>query len=656
MSNAHIFEYLDYYVDLPQPPHYAVMLTGPWGIGKSFHVKQYVTSLQKRGKKVAYVSLYGVKSIDEIAVSILAALTPKLDTKLAKLGGQIVRSVLTKYAGGNGEAAIAWLPDAFCDLLIMDDLERAALPPVEVLGFVNTFIEHEDRKVVIVANEAELKDPESYRRVREKVIGMTFEFAEETDTALQHFIATINDAETKAFLTGHSDGIRRIFNQSKTQNLRLLDQSLRAWERMHKVIEPAMKKKQAGMLNAFDLFLALSLEMRSGRIGKDSLINRISKIVAGHATKGDKQAAEGTPLSKAQDRYGRLYLHDSILSDDVLLQVLCDGRIDAQAINASLAVHPQFVEPEEEPNWRKVWHGFLRDAVEFESAFNAMEQEFAERQFEEPGVVLHVLGLRLWCVEIGELAKTEQDVVSEGKAYIDDLRRAGKLPRCKPATDFYDAAYGLVYYNVNTPAFRELHAYFAKQCELAYQDGWPKLAEGLLDDMAGDAEAFYQRVCWSGAATRPDCAEDPILASVSAKRFVDRLIECTPEGQRAVLEALKERYGSGRLSNDLAAERIWLLDLKKELDARIPTLPRIRQYSLSKDRDRLLGYALDQSRSSVGAVAIVSKPDASAVSVSHSVDAVNSATAVAGELASADVDCHRPLAGEDPPCAHIPSQ
>lgn len=629
MSNAHIFEYLDYYVDLPQPPHYAVMLAGPWGIGKSFNIKQYVTLLRKRDKKVAYVSLYGVKSIDEIAVSILTALTPKLDSKLAKLGGQIARSVLTKYAGGNGEAALAWLPDTFCDLLILDDLERAVLAPVEVLGFVNSFIEHEDRKVVIVANEAELKDPESYRRVREKVIGMTFEFAEATDAALQNFIGAFDDAETKTFLTGHSDGIRRIFDQSKTQNLRLLDQSLRAWERMHKVIEPAMKKKQAGMLAAFDLFLALSLETRSGRIGKNNLTGRIDEIVAGQMKKGDKEDDEGTPLSRAQDRYQRLLLHDSILSDEVLVQVLCDGRIDAQAINASLAVHQLFVEPNEEPNWRKVWHGFLRDAAEFEPAFKAMEQEFAAGQFEEPGLVLHVFGLRLWGVELGELAKTEQDVVAEGKAYIDNLRRAGKLRRYKPA-GFHDAAYGLQYHNADTPAFRDLHSYFAEQCELAHQDGWPKLAEGLLDDITGDGEAFYRRVCWSGGQTRPDCADDPILARLSTQRFVDRLVECTPQAQRVVLQALNDRYGSGRLTNELAAECKWLLDLQTELDTRIPSLPRIRQYSLSNDSARLLNPALAQARSAVGAVAVVNNPTATAATASHSVGAAKSVTAAAG--------------------------
>jgi len=67
MSNKHIFDYLDYYVDVLNPPQYAVMLTGPWGIGKSYEIKQYAKTLAARGKKVSYVSLYGIKSTEDIS-------------------------------------------------------------------------------------------------------------------------------------------------------------------------------------------------------------------------------------------------------------------------------------------------------------------------------------------------------------------------------------------------------------------------------------------------------------------------------------------------------------------------------------------------------------------------------------------------------------
>jgi len=35
MSNKHIFDYLDYFIDLPSSPQYAVMLTGTVGHRKN---------------------------------------------------------------------------------------------------------------------------------------------------------------------------------------------------------------------------------------------------------------------------------------------------------------------------------------------------------------------------------------------------------------------------------------------------------------------------------------------------------------------------------------------------------------------------------------------------------------------------------------------
>ena len=223
MSNKHIFDYLDYYVDLPEPPHYAVMLTGPWGIGKSYGVKQYLKTLKERGKKFAYVSLYGVKSSDDIAIAILTALAPKQDSKLVRIGSQIGRTLWRMLPMKDTGASLAELiPEDWCDLIVLDDLERAILSPAEVLAFVNAFIEHEERRVVIIANEKELADRENYLRIREKVIGMTFAFVEQSAEVLTHFIEGTGDEATRALFKRASDVVLEVFAQSDNHNLRIL--------------------------------------------------------------------------------------------------------------------------------------------------------------------------------------------------------------------------------------------------------------------------------------------------------------------------------------------------------------------------------------------------------------------------------------------------
>ena len=130
------------------------------------------------------------------------------------------------------------------------------MSPVEVLGFANAFIEHEERRVVIVANENEVLNQADYRRIREKVIGMTFEFVEQSGDALAHFISRTQDETTRTFFNTVTDTILAIFAQSKTQNLRILDQSLRSWERVHQAIDPELRTQEKGLVAAFKLFLA----------------------------------------------------------------------------------------------------------------------------------------------------------------------------------------------------------------------------------------------------------------------------------------------------------------------------------------------------------------------------------------------------------------
>lgn len=590
MSNEHIFEYLDYYVGLDDPPQYAVMLTGPWGAGKSYSIKRYLEKLRNSEKTVAYVSLYGVKSTDDIALSMLSSLIPMRDNPVSRLGGQVAR-VLWKHLPDAATGLAAGLVPKFCDLLVLDDLERAAISPIEVFGFINDFIEHESRRVLIVANEAEIDDEPNYRRLREKVIGATFEFKQEIGTALPHFIASIGDEGAQEFLDASQESILQIHHQSGSSNLRILKQSLQSWARIHKVVDPALRENKRGLTEAFKLFLALSIEIRSGRLGRDDLMDRVNKYVVGHMQKREGEGKRGTPLSEADERYSFIRLHNSILSDAVLEQLLCDGRLNASLINESLAANELFRDSGQEPAWRKVWHGYLREAAEFEPAFEMMEKEFTERKFDDPDVILHVFGLRLWGVELGELRKSDAEIVAEGKAYIDDLRELGRLRRYR--TDIsHRGAHGLAFHHEKTVAFKKFEEYLVEQSEAAYQDRWAAIGDGLLADMSGDAEDFVGRVCWIGGTIKPDCADDAVLSKTLPSAFVDRLIACSPQGQRNVLLGLKKRYETRGLEQNLKAEKPWLMEVDRELRRRLAGLPRIRQYSLSHDFADYLGPLL----------------------------------------------------------------
>lgn len=51
-SNKHIEEFLDYYLNKELSPDYAVLITGCWGSGKTYFIRQFLEKQGAAGKDV----------------------------------------------------------------------------------------------------------------------------------------------------------------------------------------------------------------------------------------------------------------------------------------------------------------------------------------------------------------------------------------------------------------------------------------------------------------------------------------------------------------------------------------------------------------------------------------------------------------------------
>lgn len=81
-NNMHIENFLDYYTALTAP-HYAVLLTGKWGIGKTFFITKYMEKIfpkqedeSEKIPKIIKISLNGVQTKDEIDDMIIKEFHP----------------------------------------------------------------------------------------------------------------------------------------------------------------------------------------------------------------------------------------------------------------------------------------------------------------------------------------------------------------------------------------------------------------------------------------------------------------------------------------------------------------------------------------------------------------------------------------------------
>lgn len=586
--NKHIWDYLKYYVAFPHPPQYAVLLNGPWGIGKTFFLKRFLDTQFAERSDYVYVSLYGLSSIEEIDEALIAAIYPALSSTSAKIAGRVIKSAL-KYTGIEIDIKKNdFLSKSGAKLYVFDDLERCEMDVNRVLGYINEFVEHDECKVVILANEKEISNIDKYRQRREKLIGKTLEFESAFHEALDYFLSLL-DGTTRSFIQSKVDDISTIYRHSELNNLRILQQTLWDFERLFRALTEEHVRNETALTVLLRMFFALSFEVKSGRMGPDDLQSRMKQIIVGMMRSNEKDAP--TALQAAANRYPDTNLDDSILSDELLTDILVRGVINPNQIRASLDRSPYYVTPENEPPWRVLWHGIERSNDAFYRAFEEVERQFSERLFTVTGELLHVLGLRLWLSDIGLLKQGRARIVAEGKAYIDDLYHQKRF-EATPLESLYDlrfSAYGgLGIFETETPEYRELFSYMMDNREKAEIDSYPQKASELLDELQADPDLYFRRLCATGSSDSI-YSRIPILASIDPESFVDLVLEQSPDKQRVIMMAFKGRYECGGLERDLTSEAPWLRNVRETLLAKSASMCELGKHRI----DRFVHWYVD---------------------------------------------------------------
>lgn len=169
MRNNEIKSIIEDYLKKPTVD-YAVMIDGEWGAGKTYFLRHSLIEIMKnmdsaeKKRRYAYVSLYGLKSINEISREILFQYFGQKNRKRMETANNAIKtasSIITASLGGvnidlsKGKRELLKI-NVHNWIICFDDLERCCLPINEVLGYINHFVEHNNCKVIVIANEKEI--------------------------------------------------------------------------------------------------------------------------------------------------------------------------------------------------------------------------------------------------------------------------------------------------------------------------------------------------------------------------------------------------------------------------------------------------------------------------------------------------------------------
>ena len=319
---------------------YAIMLNGEWGSGKTYFwnhkIRNKIESMSLNGKRyrTIYMSLYGISNLEEISKKIFIETTQLMDKNLKK------------YMDANGQISIPEYAKTGLDManffgvtqngdkldyaeffstddkvLCFDDLERANVDVIDILGYINNFVEHDHIKTIIICNEKELStklkssnlemktfiatyllDKEGelvkktdkpmverirdqieyvfdkandYERIKEKLIGETFEYAPEFNYIINGILMRYEKyPDLIRFLRENTNLIISTFHKSGTRNLRILKHALNDFKKIFDMVNKAYPNTNHRVMQTMLIFtIAISFEIKAGKVTKDKFIN-----------------------------------------------------------------------------------------------------------------------------------------------------------------------------------------------------------------------------------------------------------------------------------------------------------------------------------------------------------------------------------------------
>jgi GTPase SAR1 family protein len=272
---------------------YALLVTGDWGSGKTYYFKEVLFNIIKEKPTISdasklykplLISLYGLKSISEIQTEIFLSLHSILQNKYAKTGINLLKVVakgMSQFQGfGNAfdksnQQIIDhndWID--FNNLVIcFDDIERKSesLKLEEFIGYVNTLVENENIKVILIANGEKLDD---FNNIKEKTIGITIEFQPNFDVSIESLIDRRFSGFTayQNFLMNNKEIFPDLFLKH-SKNLRTIAYALSHFQVIHSLLENNLQtnnnfraEKKEIIKSLFKFCLSISIEYREGKI------------------------------------------------------------------------------------------------------------------------------------------------------------------------------------------------------------------------------------------------------------------------------------------------------------------------------------------------------------------------------------------------------
>ena len=612
MQNKHIKEFLNYYIELPNP-QYAVLLKGKWGSGKTHFINEYKNELNKNKQKYIYVSLYGITSYDEIETKFLEAIHPTLYNKktifAGKIAKQLLKATLKIDLDGDkkdDDSMSLKIPDFKPEdllntrdyILIFDDLERCSINIINLLGYINFFVEHQSYKVILIANEEELEKTEKYTQIKEKLIGKTFEFISDANSAYDSFLGELeNENKIKEnILEKQKSNILELFEKSQSNNLRALRQTLLDFERFYDKVLVNHQAKEELIKDILYWFFLFSFEIKQGN--NDILdLQKFSEEYYSYISKQNSEKAIQTKYIYFNNKYKfKDNYFDVVISFNLWKEVLLNSNIKKEDINLELR-NSKYYFDESTPSWKKLSSYYNLEDKEFEELLEDVYKEFCKNNYKEykqfkliTSMLLFFQENSLLDVELEKLTdltkKNFQHLFDKGIFNFKDIY--SNNDRLFTDKHYYNIGY---FEGENFNIISDFINNFLKEKELETLKDDTKLIIEYIEKK--DGKSIFNLLEGYNNIYKFDYKNRPILEYIEVDDLFNALLKTNGTTMYYLGGTIKDRYILGK--NELLCEKKFLEELLNKIDNYLKDNKyKLSSYNLEKEIKENILIALDE--------------------------------------------------------------
>lgn len=567
---------MKHYINLKVSPEYALLISGKWGTGKTFFINNYLEKENHDEIKFIKISLFGVKSVNEIHKQIIFQLIGteegSLTNSLMKIGSSILDSLGKKINLGINDIPIEQVLKTLTKKLnkevifIFDDLERMTINIPEILGYINILVERLQLKTILLANESELVKKDQYKEFKEKIIGKTFLLKQDFDTSFNTFIELTNLSKT--VINDNKAVIENIFITADYHNLRHVRQTLLDFEHFFENVDEKFYTEKELMQELIEIFFAFSIEIKNGKLEiKDIKDLQLVKSIEYYYEKMDAEEEEKDfirkPLDIFLEKYSLTNRESLLLTEKMWIELFNYGVLKRSEITESFNNSKYFV-VESPKEWIPLWHYHELEDQDFKELLEVVVDNFNNNEYKEHEVLMHIVGILLRFSKLKLYDKSSQEIIDKAKDNIDkNLEILGKN------IEIDNSAFGLSYMEEESDEFNEVKNYLLDKTYQAINNSLEDVGLELMDLLENNNFESFQSMLSTDSFV-DKYYELPVFSKIDVNSFFNTILNIKHSTLRRIFPTIEKRYSRTYNNEKLVDELEFWQEFEKLLDKELP--------------------------------------------------------------------------------------